>query len=239
MVFEDLHFADQGLLDFIDHMLEWSRSSPITIVTLARPELLDKRPNWGAGKRSFTSIYLEPLSSDARACRRARPAASRPPAPGMARRACRPRRRRGGCRPAPRQGPPHRRPERSRRGSSPTARRRFRAAAGPPLQADRGHLVAPRRDRADAAPRALVDDAIEPPLLAHRGGVDREPLWLCEKSRIARRISRDAVQRRARASCAPRARSGRRSSPARSARRNSSARCSIERALCWPPTITK
>jgi class 3 adenylate cyclase len=62
MVFEDLHFADQGLLDFIDHLLEWSRNSPITIVTLARPELLEKRPTWGAGKRSFTSIYLEPLS---------------------------------------------------------------------------------------------------------------------------------------------------------------------------------
>ncbi len=64
MVFEDLHFADQGLLDFIDHVLEWSRQSPITIVTLARPELLDKRPNWGAGKRSFSSIYLEPLTAD-------------------------------------------------------------------------------------------------------------------------------------------------------------------------------
>ncbi len=64
MVFEDLHFADPGLLDFIDHVLEWSRSSPITIVTLARPELLERRPNWGAGKRSFTSIYLEPLSND-------------------------------------------------------------------------------------------------------------------------------------------------------------------------------
>jgi tetratricopeptide (TPR) repeat protein len=62
MVFEDLHYADQGLLDFIDHLLEWSRNSPITIITLARPELLEKRPNWGAGKRSFTSIYLEPLS---------------------------------------------------------------------------------------------------------------------------------------------------------------------------------
>ena len=62
MVFEDLHFADQGLLDFIDHLLEWSRSSPITIFTLARPELLEKRPTWGAGKRSFTSIYLDPLS---------------------------------------------------------------------------------------------------------------------------------------------------------------------------------
>ena len=61
MVFEDIHYSDPGLLDFIDHVLEWSRNSPITIITLARPELLEKRPNWGAGKRSFTSIYLEPL----------------------------------------------------------------------------------------------------------------------------------------------------------------------------------
>ncbi|HLA17626.1 MAG TPA: adenylate/guanylate cyclase domain-containing protein [Candidatus Limnocylindrales bacterium] len=65
MVFEDLHFADPGLLDFIDHLLEWSRSSPITIVTLARPELLEKRPTWGAGKRSFSSIHLEPLPEPA------------------------------------------------------------------------------------------------------------------------------------------------------------------------------
>ena len=61
MVFEDLHHADQGLLDFIDHLMEWSRGVPITVITLARPELLDRRPDWGAGKRSFTSIYLEPL----------------------------------------------------------------------------------------------------------------------------------------------------------------------------------
>ena len=61
LVFEDLHWADTGLLDFIDHVLEWSRDQPIYIVTLARPELLEKRPNWGAGKRQFTSIFLEPL----------------------------------------------------------------------------------------------------------------------------------------------------------------------------------
>ncbi len=61
MVFEDLHHADNGLLDFIDHLMEWSRGAPITVITLARPELLEKRPDWGAGKRSFTSIYLEPL----------------------------------------------------------------------------------------------------------------------------------------------------------------------------------
>ena len=65
MVFEDLHFADLGVLDFIDHMLEWSRNDPILIVTLARPELLERRPDWGAGKRSFTSIHLEPLSTEA------------------------------------------------------------------------------------------------------------------------------------------------------------------------------
>ena len=63
MVFEDLHHADTGLLDFIDHLMEWSRAVPITVITLARPDLLERRPDWGAGKRSFTSVYLEPLSS--------------------------------------------------------------------------------------------------------------------------------------------------------------------------------
>jgi class 3 adenylate cyclase/tetratricopeptide (TPR) repeat protein len=65
MIFEDLHFADAGLLDFVDHLLEWSRTSPIYVVTLARPELLERRPTWGAGKRNFTSLYLEPLSEAA------------------------------------------------------------------------------------------------------------------------------------------------------------------------------
>ncbi len=61
LVFEDYHFADPGLLDFVDHLLEWSRNAPIYVVTLARPELLEKRPTWGAGKRNFTSLHLEPL----------------------------------------------------------------------------------------------------------------------------------------------------------------------------------
>jgi class 3 adenylate cyclase/tetratricopeptide (TPR) repeat protein len=64
MVFEDLHWADQGQLDFIDHLLEWSRGSAIYIITLARPELLERRPNWGAGQRSFTSLALEPLPNE-------------------------------------------------------------------------------------------------------------------------------------------------------------------------------
>ncbi len=65
LVFEDFHFADSGLLDFVDHLLDWSRSVPIYVVTLSRPELLEKRPDWGAGKRNFTSLYLDPLSESA------------------------------------------------------------------------------------------------------------------------------------------------------------------------------
>ena len=62
MVFEDLHHADSGLLDFIDHVMEWSRGVPIAIITLARPDFLERRPDWGAGKRTFASLYLEPLA---------------------------------------------------------------------------------------------------------------------------------------------------------------------------------
>jgi len=65
MSFEDMQWADASLLDFVEYLLEWSRNSPIFILTLARPELLDRRPTWGAGKRNFTSIFLEPLAPDA------------------------------------------------------------------------------------------------------------------------------------------------------------------------------
>jgi class 3 adenylate cyclase len=65
MAFEDLENADAGLLDFIDHVVEWSRDRPIFVVGLARPELLHRRPNWGAGQRSYASIGLEPLSDEA------------------------------------------------------------------------------------------------------------------------------------------------------------------------------
>jgi class 3 adenylate cyclase/predicted ATPase len=62
MVFEDLQWADESLLDFVEYLLEWSRNQPIFVVTLARPELTEKRTTWGAGQRAFTSIYLEPLA---------------------------------------------------------------------------------------------------------------------------------------------------------------------------------
>ncbi len=65
LVFEDLQWADGGLLDFIEYLLEWSRNSPILVVTLARPEFGETRPGWGVGKRGLTSLFLEPLSTEA------------------------------------------------------------------------------------------------------------------------------------------------------------------------------
>jgi class 3 adenylate cyclase/tetratricopeptide (TPR) repeat protein len=65
MVFEDFHFADTGLLDFVEHLLEWSRGVPIFVLTLARPELLERRPDWGAGRRNSVSLALDPLPAAA------------------------------------------------------------------------------------------------------------------------------------------------------------------------------
>lgn len=61
LVFEDLHWADGGVLDFIEHLLEWTRTKGIFVVTVARPELAERHPDWGAGQRNFTSLGLEPL----------------------------------------------------------------------------------------------------------------------------------------------------------------------------------
>ncbi len=65
LAFEDMQWADESLLDFVEYLLEWSRNSPLYVITLARPELLERRPTWGAGHRSFSSLYLEPLSPHA------------------------------------------------------------------------------------------------------------------------------------------------------------------------------
>jgi class 3 adenylate cyclase/tetratricopeptide (TPR) repeat protein len=65
LAFEDMQWADASLLDFVEHLLEWSRNSPLYVITAARPELVEKRPTWGAGKRNFTSLYLEPLGDAA------------------------------------------------------------------------------------------------------------------------------------------------------------------------------
>ena len=65
LVFEDMQWADASLLEFVEYLLEWSKSSPLFVLVLTRPELLDKRPSWGAGHRNFTSLHLGPLSESA------------------------------------------------------------------------------------------------------------------------------------------------------------------------------
>ena len=57
---EDLQWADEGLLDFLDSLLDWSASHPILVLTLARPELGERRPGWG-NRRNGTIINLQPL----------------------------------------------------------------------------------------------------------------------------------------------------------------------------------
>jgi class 3 adenylate cyclase/tetratricopeptide (TPR) repeat protein len=64
LVFEDIQWADQGLLDFIEHVLEWSGELPILILTLARPELGERRAGWGEAARS---LALGPLPDAAMA----------------------------------------------------------------------------------------------------------------------------------------------------------------------------
>jgi class 3 adenylate cyclase/tetratricopeptide (TPR) repeat protein len=64
LVFEDVHWADDGLLDFIDSLLEWSRERPLLVVALARPELLERRPGFGATSRNALRLHVDPLTSD-------------------------------------------------------------------------------------------------------------------------------------------------------------------------------
>jgi predicted ATPase/class 3 adenylate cyclase len=64
LVFEDLHWADDDLLDFVDHLVDWGSGVPLLVVCTARPELLERRPGWGGGKPNATTLSISPLSDD-------------------------------------------------------------------------------------------------------------------------------------------------------------------------------
>ena len=64
LVFEDLHWADDALLDFVDHLVDWASGVPLLVLCTARPELLTRRPGWGGGKVNSSTILLSPLSED-------------------------------------------------------------------------------------------------------------------------------------------------------------------------------
>jgi class 3 adenylate cyclase/tetratricopeptide (TPR) repeat protein len=62
LAFEDIHWADGGMLDAIEHLAQWVRA-PLMVVCVARDELLDRRPSWGDGLDSATQLMIEPLSA--------------------------------------------------------------------------------------------------------------------------------------------------------------------------------
>ena len=64
LVFEDIHWAEEPLLELIEHLAEYVRDAPLIILALARPELLEVRPSWGGGRLRSAAIELEPLADD-------------------------------------------------------------------------------------------------------------------------------------------------------------------------------
>ena len=63
-VLDDIHWGEAAFLDLVDHVADLSRDAPILLLCMARPELLDRRPNWGGGKLNATTVLLEPLAAD-------------------------------------------------------------------------------------------------------------------------------------------------------------------------------
>ncbi len=63
LAFEDIHWADEGMLDLIEYLARWVRA-PLLLVCMSRDELLERRPGWGGGRRNATSISLEPLTAE-------------------------------------------------------------------------------------------------------------------------------------------------------------------------------
>ncbi|MEX2203528.1 MAG: adenylate/guanylate cyclase domain-containing protein [Actinomycetota bacterium] len=64
LVFEDLHWADPAMLAFVEHLADWASGVPLFVLCTARPELYERDPSWGGGKRNHTAVSLSPLTSD-------------------------------------------------------------------------------------------------------------------------------------------------------------------------------
>ena len=62
LVIEDLHWADDAMLDFVDYLIDWANDVPILLISTARPELFERRPGWAGGKANATTLSLAPLS---------------------------------------------------------------------------------------------------------------------------------------------------------------------------------
>src|SRR5690606_8854855 len=65
LVLEDFHWADDGLIEFIEELVDRSPNHPILALSLARPELLERADSWGGGRPNLTSLNLGPISESA------------------------------------------------------------------------------------------------------------------------------------------------------------------------------
>jgi class 3 adenylate cyclase len=61
LVFEDLHWASDSLLDLVEYIVQPRGETAVLMIALSRPELLDRRPAWGGGRRNYVAMSLEPL----------------------------------------------------------------------------------------------------------------------------------------------------------------------------------
>jgi class 3 adenylate cyclase/tRNA A-37 threonylcarbamoyl transferase component Bud32 len=63
VIFEDLHWASDSLIDLVEHIMHPRTQAPLLIIVLSRPELLERRPTWGGGRQNFIMLTLEPLTA--------------------------------------------------------------------------------------------------------------------------------------------------------------------------------
>ena len=174
MVFEDIHWADAALLEFVEYLLDWSRAYPIYVIDVGASRGLEKHPGWGAHIRNYTSLTLEPLRGRRRSTICLRGLVPGLPADAVerirdARRRHAALRRRDRA-DAPRPRPAQARGGRVRRRRRPRHARRSRDAA----RADRGAPRRPRAGRATSAPeRGGARQDVRPRGLAAVGGTRR------------------------------------------------------------------
>ena len=64
LVFEDLHWSSDSLLDLVEFIVQPRGDAAVLMIALTRPELLDRRPAWGGGRRNYVAVSLEPLNDD-------------------------------------------------------------------------------------------------------------------------------------------------------------------------------
>ena len=64
LVIEDLHWADPAMLAFVEHLADWASGVPLFVLCTARPELYERQPAWGGGKRNHTAVSLSPLTPE-------------------------------------------------------------------------------------------------------------------------------------------------------------------------------